>query len=108
MRRVMPILLASLVLSSCAMFQKPKTLEQVKADLVCIEYADGMTWGEIHERLGNADVAPLPEPGTNLLTNTRVFKNKSVIFSVENREFSQDGKTRFREIANKIEVCREK
>ena len=108
MRRVMPILLASLVLSSCAIFQKPKTLEQVKADLVCVEYADGMTWGEIRDRLGNVDVAPLPEPGTNLQKNSRVYKNKWVIFSVENREFSKDGKTRFREIANKVEVCREK
>ena len=108
MRRVMPVLLASLVLSSCAMFQKPTTLEQVKADLVCVEYADGMTWGEIHERLGDADLIPLPEPGSNLQTNTRVYKNKWVIFTVENREFKQDGKTRFREIANKIEVCREK
>src|SRR3972149_2288402 len=103
MRRVIHVLLASLVLSSCAMFQKPKTLEQVKADLVCVEYADGMTWKEIHERLGKVDVSPLPEPGTNLQKNTRVYQNKWVIFSVENREFSQDGKTRFREIARKIE-----
>lgn len=108
MRRAMPILLASLVLSSCAMFQKPKTLEQVRADLVCVEYADGMTWVEIRGRLGDADLAPLPEPGSNLQKNTRVYKDKWVFFSVENQEFRQEGKTRFREIANKIEVCREK
>lgn len=108
MRRAMPTFLAFLVLSSCAMFQKPKTLEEVKANLVCVEYVDGTEWGQILERLGAVDVAPLPEPGSNLQTNTRVYKDKWVFFSVENREFQQDGKTRFREVANRIEVCREK
>jgi hypothetical protein len=108
MRYLALILIASIGLSSCATWQKPKTLEQVKADLICIEYANGMAWAQIRERLGAADVAPLPEPGTNLQLNSRVYRNKWVIFSVENTEVQEDGRTRFREIANKIEVCTEK
>ena len=108
MRRFAPVLLASLVLFSCVMPQKSRTLEQVKANLVCVEYDDGVNWREILERLGDADEAPLPEPGTNLQSNTRVYKEKWIIFSVENMEFKENGKSRFREVANKIEVCREK
>jgi hypothetical protein len=80
----------------------------VKADLSCIEYTEGVAWRLIADRLGAVDVAPLPEPGSNLQSNTRVYKNKWVIFSVENREYTEDGKTRFREISKKIEVCVEK
>ena len=108
MKRLMPIFLASIVLSSCAMFQKPKTLEEVKVNLACVEYTDGMEWVKILKRLGDVDVAPLPEPGSNLQANTRVYVNTMVIFFVENREFKRDGKTRFHEITNKIEVCKEK
>lgn len=108
MRHLALILIASFVLSSCATWQKPKTLEQVKANLICIEYENGIAWAQIRERLGAADVAPLPEPGTNLQSNSRVYKNKWIIFSVENADVQEDGRTRFREIANKIEVCKEK
>lgn len=102
------VLLISIVLSSCASFQKPRTLDQVKASLACVEYTEGVEWRRISESLGSVDVAPLPEPGSNLQSNTRVYKNKWVIFSVENQEFNENGKTRFREIAKKIEVCVEK
>ena len=108
MRRVVLALLVPLVLPSCAMFQKPKTLDQIEANLVCVEYVNGMKWGQVRERLGDADIAPLPEPGTNLQQNTRVYKDKWIIFSVENREFRENGKTRFREVTDKIKVCREK
>ena len=108
MKQLVLIILSFFVLSSCAMFQKPKTLEELKVNLACVEYTDGMEWGKILERLGAVDIAPLPEPGSNLQANTRVYTNKWVIFSVENREFRRDGKTRFHEIANKIEVCKEK
>jgi hypothetical protein len=108
MRYLALILIASIGLSSCATWQKSKTLDQVKANLICVEYASGIAWAQIRERLGAADVAPLPDPGTNLQSNSRVYRNKWVIFSVENAEVQEDGKTRFREIANKIEVCTEK
>lgn len=108
MRYLTLMLIASFGLASCAAWQKPKTLEQAKANLICVEYANGIAWAKIRERLGAVDVAPLPEPGTNLQSNTRVYRNKVIIFSVENTEVQEDGRTRFREIANKIEVCTEK
>ena len=108
MRYLALILIASNGLLSCATWQEPKTLEQVKVNLICVEYTSGIAWEQIREHLGAADVAPLPEPGTNLQSNTRAYKKKWVIFSVENAEVQEDSKTRFREIANKIEVCTEK
>lgn len=108
MRYMALFLIASFGLSACATWQKPKSLQQVKANLVCVEYANGIAWTQIRERLGAADVAPLPEPGPNLQSNARVYRNKWIIFSVENTEVQEHGRTRFREIANKIEVCTEK
>lgn len=97
-----------IILTSCATFQKPKTLEEVRANLDCIEYKDGIVWKEIVEKFGNPDNAPLPEPGTDLTKNARVYKDHTVIFYASLQEIKEEEKIRFHEVVNKIEVCKEK
>ena len=108
MRRFASFFVIAIVLTSCAALQKPKTLDQAKAGLNCIEYKEGIEWKKIAEKLGPPDIAPLPEAGTDLSKNARVYKNKIIIFYTERQEVKEGEKVRFREVITKLEVCKEK
>lgn len=76
-----PILLsASLFLASCTILADadPKTLEESKSGLACVEYKDNLTWQEVEKLLGEPDEFPLPQPGEDLSKNARVYKSKNV------------------------------
>jgi hypothetical protein len=108
MKRLATFFLITLFIASCSYVQHPQTLSQVKADLDCIPYKEGMRWTQISERLGAPDIAPLPEAGTDLSRNTRGYKNKAVIFYIERQEVKEGGKVRFYEVVTDVEVCKEK
>lgn len=108
MRCLAIFFITTIFLTSCATIQKPKTLDQVRADLDCIEYKEGIDWKQIPQKIGSPDIAPLPEPGTDLSSNTRVYENKIIIFYIERQEVKEEGKVRFQEAVTKIEVCKEK
>lgn len=106
-----PILIsASVFLVSCTILSHadPKTLEEAKSGLVCIEYKDNLTWQKVEELLGEPDEFPLPQPDQDLSKNARVYRSKNVIFYIERREIQEGGKVRFQEVITKIEVCGKK
>lgn len=108
MRRFVIFSFIAIFLTSCATLQNPKTLGQVKADLDCIEYKEGVVWKQISEKFGTPDIAPLPEPGQDLSRNTRVYKDRVIIFYTERQEVKEGEKIRFHEVVTKVEVCKEK
>jgi len=105
MKRFSAILIVILVLSSCALFPSPQPLEQVKGAAPCLEYVQGIPWSEVSGKIGPPEVAPLPEPGSSLSKNSRVYRNMTVIFYTEAQEVQEGGKTRFKEVVYKIEIC---
>ncbi len=108
MRRLTILFIILLALSSCTTFQKPTTLGQVKSTLNCIPCREGMSWNQISQVMDHPDIAPIPEPGPDLSKNTRVYRDKIVIFNIEMKEIKEDGKVRFQEVVTNIEVCKEK
>ena len=108
MKRIAIIIVIAIALTSCATLQPPKTLGQVKSNLTCFEYKDGIYWKQISEKIGAPDIAPLPESGTDLSKNARVYKNMTIIFYTERQEVKEDEKVRFHEIVKKIEIGRKK
>ena len=102
------LLAGAWALSSCVWLPPPKTLPGIKEGLNCIPYEKGMPWQQIAETLKAPDIYPLPEPGTGLGRNARVFTRPLLILYVENEEFQEGEKTRFREVARGLEICAEK
>lgn len=96
----------AIVLASCAATIQSGKLDEVKAGMNCVEYKEGLAWKEIKEKMGTPDIAPLPEPGTDLSKNTRIYKDKIIIFYTERQEVEEGGKVRFKEIVSKIEICK--
>ena len=108
MRRVVILFVIIIGISSCTTLQQPKTLGQIKSEVDCIQYKEGMSWNQISQAMGHPDIAPIPEPGPDLSKNTRVYKNKVVIFNIEMKEVKEEGKVRFREVVTGIDVCKKK
>lgn len=108
MRRLTILFVIVIALSSCTTLQQPTTLGQVKSALNCITYKEGMNWNQVSQAMGPPDIAPIPEPGPDLSKNTRVYKDKIIIFYIEMREVIEEGKIRFHEVVTNIEVCKEK
>ena len=94
--------------TSCAHLQQPQTLSAVKADLGCIPYEKGVSWKQIVAALRDPDLAPLPEPGTDLRKNARIYRGGVIVFYVESQEVTEGGKIRFQEVVTHIELCRKK
>jgi hypothetical protein len=67
-----------------------------------------MSWSQLSQAVGPPDIAPAPEPGTDLSKNTRIYRDKIIIFYTGMREVKEDGKVRFKEIVTNIEICKEK
>ena len=95
-------------LTSCAFTPPPKTLAGVKEGLNCIPYEKGMDWKQIAETLKDPDVFPLPDPAAGLSRNARIFTQPVVILYLENMEFKDGEKIRFREVVNSLELCAKK
>lgn len=102
------IFLLAMTLSSCAHAPPPQTLDQFKADWECLPYQKEMGWRQIFEKLGEPDLLPLPDPGTDLSKNTRIYRNKLLIFHAERREVQEGEKVRFQEVITNLEICRKK
>jgi hypothetical protein len=95
-------------LSSCTTLQQPKTLSQIKSEHECIQYKEGMSWNQVSQVMSPPDIAPIPEPGTDLSKNTRIYKDKIIIFYIEMKEVEEEGKVRFQEVVTNIEFCKKK
>jgi len=108
MRYFTALFVVAIALTSCTTLQKPKTLDQAKAGLDCIEYKEGIGWGQISEKFGNPDITPLPETGTDLSRNARGYNDMTIIFYTERKEQKEGEKVRFHEVVTKIEVCKKK
>ena len=108
MKRLAILFIIVIALSSCTTLQAPTTLSQVKSGLNCIQYKEGMIWNQISQVMGPPDIAPIPEPSTDLSKNTRIYRDKIIIFYIEMREVKEEGKVRFQEVVTNIEFCKKK
>ncbi|MGD8371514.1 MAG: hypothetical protein PVH57_13155 [Syntrophobacterales bacterium] len=93
--------------SACSLSNESLSLDEIKSDLNCFTYEDGMRWQIIKEEFGEPDLAPLPS-GKGLSRNTRVYEDKVVIFHTELNKIKVDGKTRYEEIISRVEICKHK
>ena len=108
MKRLVIYLAVFLVLPSCALTQRNPTLAEIKADLTSLVYQEGMAWRSVSQTLGPPDQAPLPEPGTDLSRNSRLYQDMTVIFYTTRQEFREDGKVRFKEVVDRVEIGKRK
>ena len=108
MRKLLFVLVAALALAGCQALEKAKTVEDVKKDLVCVDYKPGMEWTEISRAFGEPDVAPAPPPGTESGANARVYRNMVVIFHTERKPLKVGDKTRYVEVVTDVEFGRKK
>ena len=108
MRRLTILFIIAIALSSCAALQESATLGQVKSGLNCVQYKEGMTWNQVSQVMGSPDIAPIPEPGTGLSKNARIYKDTTFIFYTELKEVKEEGKVRFQEVITNIEFCKKK
>ena len=107
MRRVVSILFATLILTSCLALANPKTLEEVKTGLTCVKIKEGMKWPEIAATLGDPDVAPLPQPG-DLSKNARVYQGVTLIVYTQRQQIKEGDRPSFAEVVYQVEVCKGK
>ena len=94
--------------TSCTHLQPPQTLDAVKANLECIPYEKGVAWKQIASTLKDPDLALLPEPGTDLTKNARIYRDVVIVFYVESQEVTEGGRVRFQEAVTHIDLCRKK
>jgi len=108
MRRL--FLLCSLLpfIIACTTLSNSGTLSQQKENLYCLEYSNGVLWEQVQSAFGDPAFSPKPEPGTNLSQNARGYKNLRVYFYTKSQKIEEEGKTRFKEVVYKVEICREK
>ena len=108
MKRLAILFIIIIGISSCTTLQQPSTLGQIKSEFDCIQYKEGVSWNQVSQVMGPPDIAPMPEPGTDLSRNTRIHKDKIIIFYIEMREIKEEGKVRFQEVVTNIEFCKKK
>jgi hypothetical protein len=98
------IVIFALALTTCTPFSKPRTLDEIKSDLDCIVYTEGMKWQAVEEKFGKPDFSPIPA-GAKLSQNTRIYKGKTLIFYTGLKKTIVDGKIRYEEIITRLEIC---
>lgn len=108
MRRLSFLMVLAMLFTSCISLQNRQTLSDLKADLDCIPYREGLEWKHVAGKFGTPSITPIPEAGTDLSKNTRGYKGKTILFFTERKEVSEDGKTRFHEVVTAIEICKPK
>ncbi|MBM4273002.1 MAG: hypothetical protein FJ134_00845 [Deltaproteobacteria bacterium] len=67
-----------------------------------------MNWQMVSQKLGDPDLVPLPEPGTDLSENARGYKGCIIIFYTKRQPVKQGDKLRFEEVVYKVELCKRK
>jgi hypothetical protein len=107
MKRYLLLYVVTIFLTSCSGHQN-KTLPEIKANLDCVEYTEGITWMQITQNFGKPDAAPFPEPGLNLQSNSRIYEDVIVIITTKNSEIKTGDKVRFHEVVTGIELCKKK
>lgn len=107
-RRSVAVVFLLPLLSACAMWQPPPTLEEMKKNLDCLEAQAGLPWQEVSTRFGTPDGDPLPQPEGGLSRNARVYRDKHIIFYTESQRFGEAGRPQFREVVTKVEICRQR
>ncbi len=95
-------------LTCCATISTPETLTGIKEGLSCIPYEKGMEWARVAETLKAPEITPAPDPSAGLEHNARIFTHPVAILYVENEEFKEGEKVRFREVVNRVELCTRK
>ncbi|KPK91626.1 MAG: hypothetical protein AMJ94_06885 [Deltaproteobacteria bacterium SM23_61] len=108
MKRLGILVLLVILTASCAYLKGPKTLDQEKAQLVCVQFKKGIPWAQISDKFGEPDSVPLPQSGSDLGRNTRIYKSKIIIFYTDLQEIKENEKIRFREAVINIEICNKK
>lgn len=103
MKRWWTLLLLLSLVTSC---HGQTGLSGVKGESSCVEYHDGMNWDQISAKFGTPELAPPPEPGTDLSQNARGYNAMTVIFYTKRQPVNEDGKIRFKEVIYKIDICK--
>ncbi len=96
-----------LIASSCSLSHQAVTVEDIKSGKVCFAYEEYVKWKEIEEKFGEPDHAPVPS-GESLSENSRVYRDKIIIFYTDRKKTKIDGKTRYEEVITKLEICDKK
>ncbi len=99
------ILVLIFMVSSCIFLPKDRTIDDLMANLSCIEYTSEIRWADVTKILGEPDIYPLPSKGEPLSRNTRFYKNKSVIFYIDLKELKVGDRTRYEEVVTKAVIC---
>lgn len=102
MKRWLPLLFLLAMVTACLSGQ---VLSQVKQDLSCVTYSEGMNWDQVASKFGAPDITPQPEPGTDLSLNSRGYRGMTVIFYTKRQPVNEEGKIRFKEVIYKIDIC---
>lgn len=100
------IFLVLIVLSGC-FSNKTVKWDEYRAGLRCFTYEPQMWWKDIKETFGEADRYPIPT-GESLEKNTRIYEDSVVIFHIDRKKISVDGKIRYEEVVKKVEICKER
>ena len=107
MQRYQSIFLVMVLVSltSCTLFVRQKTLNEIKANKICITLRENIKWEDIEKSFSIPDIAPLPQEGQPLSSNTRIYEDKMIIFYTEREKVGIEGRIRFYEVVKKVEVC---
>ena len=92
-------------LTSFTLFIKQRTLNEIKASKNCITLKENIEWEDVEKAFGIPDIAPLPQEGQPLSSNTRIYEDKMIIFYAEGERVEIEGRIRFYEVVKKVEVC---
>ena len=104
MKRWLALFLLLTLVTSCP---GGTVLSGVEGESTCVEYHEGMSWDEVSAKFGTPDIAPQPEPGTDLSQNSRGYNAMTVIFYTKRQPINEDGKIRFKEVIYKIDLCKQ-
>jgi hypothetical protein len=107
MKKTTLFIVMVMVLSSCLALASSKTIGQIKEGLSCVEYKEAIPWADVKAKLGQYDIAPIPEPGPDVLKNARVYQNVTVIFYTDVCDVKIGDKVRPQEVVYKVEICKE-
>lgn len=97
-------LACTFLLSACIPSNKTVKYDEFKLNLNCISYEAGMHWKTFEESFAEPDYTPIPT-GESLSQNIRIYKDKFIFVHTELKKIKVDGRTRYEEVVNILEIC---
>jgi hypothetical protein len=101
------IIVSTITLISCVSTGDSSRLSEVKAELYCIGYKEGVDWQQIRGALGDAQINPIPQKGSET-KNSRIYTENRVIFYTDLKRLDEGGRTSYKEVVTGIDICKKK